>query len=164
MSGTLTFPPVIPDTGGIPVVEPKSLATYQSDFPIGGKLPSIKGEAIQVRRDPHPANNSREFTYWHMVTDGTDEMTRRPDLERMVRMPWAKPLLVNNTHDTVKRWWNVRAGRRHLCLWHPPVNYALVIKERYEGLFLVTTYCPEPKRKLEFHKEWAAAKKAGRTF
>ena len=72
--------------------------------------------------------------------------------------------LVNHGHDSVKRWWNVRSGRRHFCLWHPPVNYVLVIKERYEGLYLVTAYCPEPKRRMEFHKEWAVAQKAGRTF
>jgi len=164
MNGSLTFPSALSESGGIPVVEPNSLATYQTDFPAGGTLPSVQGDTVQVRRDPHPANASREYTYWHMITDGSDEMNRQPDLERMVRMPWARPLLVNHTHDTVKRWWNVRAGRRHLCLWHPPVNYVLIIKERHEGLFLVTTYCPEPRRKMEFHREWATAKRAGRTF
>ncbi len=164
MSYVLTFPRALPDDGGVPTVEPKALATYNADFPVSGTLPRVNGESVKVRREPHPANTSREYTYWHMVTDGSDETKRQPDLERMVRIPWAKPLLVNHTHETVKRWWNMRAGRRHFCLWHPSVNYVLVIKERYEGLFLVTTYCPEPRRKMEFHKEWATAKKAGRTF
>ncbi len=164
MSGLLSFPAMIPDVGGIPVVEPQSLAQYQTDFSVGGTLPPVKGEPVQVRRDPHPANAAREYTYWHMVTDGAEELKRTPDIARMLRMPWARPLLANHSHQTVKRWWNVRAGLRHICLWHPPVNYVVVIKERHEGLFLITTYCPIPKRSLEFHKEWAAAKKAGRTF
>ena len=164
MNGVLVFPASLPNTGGVPVVEPLSLVVYQTDFPVGGALPPVRGEAVQVRRDPHPANPSREYTYWHMVTEGVEEVARTPDLVRLCMLPRARPLLANHTHATVKRWWNVRAGFRHICLWHPPVNYVLVIKERYQGLFLVTTYCPEPRRKLDFHKEWATAKKAGRTF
>jgi hypothetical protein len=167
MSNVLTFPPLLPNTGGVPAVEPQSLAVYQTDFPVGGKLPAVKGESVRVRRSPHPANPAREYTYWHMVTegrDGPDETKRTPDLVRMCAIPRARTLLDNHTHATVKRWWNVRGGFNHICIWHPPVNYVIVIKERYEGFFLVTSYCPEPRRKLDFHKEWATAKKAGRTF
>lgn len=166
MSGNLVFPPILQAEGGVPIVEPQSLTRYQTDFPAGGTLPSVRGKPVMVRREPHPANPAREYTYWHMVTEGEfeDEQKRTPDLERIMRMPWAKPLLVNYTHTTVKRWWNVRYGMRHYCIWHSPVNYLVVIKERYEGLFLLTTYCPIPKRALGFHKEWAIAKKAGRTF
>lgn len=164
MTSLLAFPGMLADTGGPAAVEPKSLVTFQTDFPAGGTLPPVRGESVKLRREPHPANAAREFTYWHMVTDGPDELTRVLDLPRLVRMPWAKPLLDHHKHETVKRWWNFRAGRRHFCLWHPPVNYLLVIKERYDGLFLTTTYCPEPKRRLDFHMEWAQAKKAGRIF
>ena len=166
MSGNLVFPPILQAEGGVPIVEPQSLTRYQTDFPAGGTLPSVRGKPVMVRRGPHPANPAREYTYWHMVTEGEDEdeQKRTPDLARMMRMPWAKPLLVNHSHVTVKRWWNERKGRRHYCIWHPPVNYLVVIKERYEGLFLVTTYCPIPQRVFVFHKEWAIAKKAGRTF
>jgi hypothetical protein len=169
MSGVLTFPPTLPSTGGIPAVEPQSHTVYQTDFPVGGTLPAVKGEAVKVRREPHPANTAREYTYWHMVTEDDpkfprDESKRLADLVRLCALPRAKTLLDNHTHDTVKRWWNVRAGFKHLCIWHPPVNHVLVLKERYDGHFLVTSYCPELERKLNFHKEWAAAKKAGRTF
>lgn len=168
MSAFLPFPSKLADDGGLPTVEPLSFSCYQVDFPVGHDLPLFEGEPIKVRRGPHPANPAREFTYWHMVTEGKrgeeDERNRTPDLARMLRLPWAKPLLVNHKHVTVKRWWNVRKGQRHYCLWHQKVNYVLIIKERYEGLFLVTTYCPVPSRVLEFHSEWAEAKRAGRTF
>ena len=168
MSDFLQFPAKLPDAGGLPTVEPLSSLSYQTDFPVSQVLPTFEGESIKVRRHPHPANPAREFTYWHMVTEGErgeeDERTRTPDLARMVRMPWAKPLLVNHKHATVKRWWNVREGLRHYCLWHQKTNYVLIIKARSDGMFLVTTYCPVPIRVLEFNMEWAKAKKAGRTF
>lgn len=168
MSDFLQFPDMLFATGGIPIVEPQSLARYQQDFPADQDLPTFEGELIKVRRHPHPANPIREYTYWHMVTEGKrdeeDEGNRTPDLARMLRMPWARPLLISHKHVTVKRWWNERKGLRHYCLWHQKVNYLLIIKERHEGLFLVTTYCPAPKRVLDFHSEWARAKKAGRTF
>ena len=164
MSDRIIFPAALAEAGGVPAVEPQALVVYVRDFPAGGTLPPVQGTPVKVRREPHPANSKREFTYWHMVTDGPDEEHRTPDLSRLVRIPWARPLLDHHTHASVKRWWNTRAGRRHFCLWHPPMNYVLVIKERYEGLFLVTTYCPEPHRKLQFHSDWAEAKKAGRIF
>src|SRR5487761_2029139 len=103
----LTFPPVLPNTGGAPVVEPQSPTVYQTDFPATGTLPAVQGEPVKVRRSPHPANAAREYTYWHMVTEGSDEAHRTPDLVRLCAIPRAKTLLVNHTHDTVKRWWNV---------------------------------------------------------
>lgn len=164
MSGVLVFPHVLPNGGGVSVVEPQSLAVYQRDFPASGVLPVVMGASVLVRRSPHPANSAREYTYWHMVTEGPDEFKRTLDLARLCAIPRAKTLLDNHTHDSVKRWWNVRGGLKHLCIWHPPVNYVLVLKERREGHYLVTSYCPEPTRKLDFHKEWATAKKAGHTF
>ena len=53
---------------------------------------------------------------------------------------------------------NLPGSDRQFCIWHPPVNYVLVVKERYGGFFLVTSYCPEPKRKMDFHREWVTAK------
>ena len=168
MSDFLQFPEMLTNTGDLLTVEIQSWTCYQADFPVGGVLPAFREEPIRVRREPHPANSTREFTYWHMVTEGKrgeeDELNRTLDPERMLRMPWAKPLLLNHKHVTVKMWWNVREGQRHYCLWHQKVNYLLIVKERYEGLFLVTTYCPTPWRAKEFHLEWAKAKKAGHTF
>lgn len=168
MSPPLPFPDMLPLEGGLADVEPQSLARYQLDFPTDQVLPCFKNEPILVRREPHPANATREYTYWHMVTEGVrgeeDEEARTPDLKRMVRIPWANPLLAHYMHEAVKRWWNVRGGLRHYCLWHPKVNYLLIIKERYEGHVLVTSYCPVPLRAKTFHMEWAEAKKAGHTF
>ena len=160
----IVFPAQIPSTGGEPAVEPQSWIVFQTDFPDAGTLPPINGQPVMVRRTPHPARADRIYTYWHMVTDGPDEITRRLDITRLQRIPWARPFLEQHTHVDVKRWWNTRGGLHHLCLWHPKVNYLLVIKQRWDGLYLITSYCPEPKRRLQFHGEWAEAKKAGRTF
>lgn len=168
MSPPLPFPDMLPLSENIADVEPQSLALYLRDFPTDQELPRFKDEPIIVRREPHPANATREYTYWHMVTESRrgeeDEKNRTPDMKRMVRIPWAYPLLVHYTHEAVKRWWNVRKGLRHYCLWHPKVNYLLIVKEREEGHFLLTSYCPVPKRVADFHLEWAEAKKAGHTF
>lgn len=168
MSPPLPFPAMLSSIGDLPVVEPQSLAFYLRDFQTDQELPRFKDEPIIVRREPHPANTTREYTYWHMVTEGErgeeDERKRTPDLKRMVRIPWANPLLVHYMHEAVKRWWNVRKGLRHYCLWHPKVNYLLIVKERPEGHYLVTSYCPTPLRVAEFHMELAEAKRAGHTF
>ncbi len=164
MSGLLVFPPMLSNAGGGLVAEPAALVVYQADFPLGGVYSTIRSQAIKVRRDPHVARPDREHTYWHMITDGPDEVRRTLDLARVIRLPWALPLLRGHLHEKVKRWWNMRAGLQHICVWHPAVNYLLVLKQRHDGLYLLTSYCPEPKRKLQFHHEWAEAKKAGRTF
>ena len=165
----ITFPSMLDGTNGFDATEPSAWAIYQQDFPRCGKLPVIEDEEIKVRRTPHPANLSREHTYWHMVTEGdkrdrADESLRRPNLERLIRVPWARPLLINYQHADVKRWKESQYGLVSIYLWHPKVNYLVVLRKRPEGTVLATTYRPSPRNITTYHTKWAEAKKARLTF
>ena len=163
------FPPPLDGSMGFDVTEPVAWSAYQRDFPANATLPEINGDNIQVRRAPHPANPFREHTYWHMVThdekEGVpNEALRRPDINRLVRIPWARPLLESYLGPEVKRWREVLHGRWTLHIWHTRVNYILVLREQDKGLFLITSFCPAPQKVTTYHTRWSAAKKARHTF
>jgi len=163
----IPLPSKLDDTLGFDAAEPKALTIYQCDFPRIGNLPQIEGQEIKVRRSPHPARLDREHTYWHMVSkgdeqEGADESLREPDITRLVRISWAKPLLLHYLNPTLKRWREVKYGLWSVYVWHPKVNYLIVLRERSKELFLTTTYCPESI--IKYHNKWSVAKKAGHTF
>ena len=166
---SIPFPPMLDASAGFDATEPTAWSVYQDDFPKNAPLPVIEGEAIRVRRSFHPGNTTREHTYWHMVTcggkrDDNDEASRKPDIERLVRIPWALPLLTAYRHPSVKRWREARHGRWSLHVWHTRANYLLVLREQNNGLFLITSFCPAPKNITKYHTRWSAAKKARHTF
>ena len=150
---------------GVTVLEPQAYCAYQVDFGIARPAVPFRGAAITVNRKPHPANAQREHTYWHMVTEGEPEITRTtPILDRLERIPWARPVLEHVGASGVKAWENVRGSDRHFCVWHDRVNYLVVVKQTVDTFLLKTTYCPTPQRRMKLHTEYAEAKRRGRTF
>ena len=162
MSGVIVFPPKLGPAGDIGVLEPTAYVHYQQDFGTASPRVPFRGSDVNVERHPHRANSAREHTYWHMVTEGQPEETRTsPILERLERIPWVKTLLENARHQDVKFWCNARGSDRHFCLWHPKLNYLVIVKQTARVYLLKTTYCPEPRRILQLHSEYAAAKRSG---
>ena len=142
-------------------LEVAAWAVFQNDF---AAFPQFRAEEVRVDRTPHKARADREHTYWHAVTDGQPEEARKiPELERLERTPWTKPLIENEACplSTIKVWSNRRHGNKHICIWFDRVNYLVVLKQLTKNYLLKTTYCPEANTRRRMHKEYAAWKKSG---
>ena len=136
-------------------------AVYHKDFATQAKF---RAENVAVSRRPHKARADREHTYWHMVTEGEPEEVRKtPMVDRLERMPWTRPVIENESDAAaaIKVWANERHGNRHICIWLDQQNYIVVLKQCAEHYLLKTAYCPEHKRRVQLHREYAAWKKDG---
>ena len=135
-------------------------ATFQRDFKT---VPQFRSERVHINRHPHPARSDRGHTYWHTVTKGQPESARKtPVTDRLERIPWARPIIENENcpHSSIKVWSNRRKGSTHICIWFDRINYLIVLKPlRRSNYLLKTTYRPEPRRRLQLHREYAAWKK-----
>lgn len=165
MSETSWVPSKLDGSPGLAVVEPQAYLAYQADFGLSRAAVMFRGAPITVNRRPHPANVLREHTYWHMITEGTPESIRTtPMLDRLERIPWARPVLEHIGQPGVKAWENVRGLDRHFCVWHDKINYIVVVKQTADAFLLKTTYQPTSQRRLKLHTEYAEAKRNGTAF
>jgi len=125
------------------------------------------GDEVRVHRHPHRANANRWHTYWHCMTEGEPEETRStPMADRLERIPWSRPVIENEADIAggMKVWANIRGRDQHVCVWFEPENYLVVLKIAYDHFLLKTTYCPEPRRKMQLQRDYSAWKKTGRAF
>ncbi len=144
------------------LLEEAAYAVFQRDWET---YPVFRGDEVRVHRMPHKANSQRSHTYWHCVTEGQPEEERKTPMEdRLERIPWAQPVVVNEADASLKVWSNQRGRDQHVCLWLERENYLMVLKVAHDHFVLKTTYSPEPNRRRQLHKDYAAWKKTGRAL
>lgn len=153
---------VVPAGGNL---EAAAWTNFQTDFaPASPPVPFRTG-TVELETQPHPGNAARPYTYWHLVTEGSPETARTaPIAERLERIPWLRPLLVNHAGGEVRCWWKKQFGRNYFCLWCVAVNYLVVLKDDGARHLLTTAYPLYAVNVTKKIKEWSDAQKAGRTF
>lgn len=143
-------------------LEMRAHQVYQIDFGVTSLQILLKNAIVYVNHRPHPANLSREHTYWHLVTEGKpEEMRCVPVEERLVKIPWVRPVLKSSEHPAIKIWLSPRQANSHYCVWYVKVNYLVVVKQTTRGWLLKTAYTPSHIRITKLHQEYAYAKRYG---
>lgn len=142
-------------------LEAAAWAVFQRDF---ASSPAFRTERVNINRQPHRARTDRFHTYWHAVTEGQPEESRvNPELERLERLPWARPVIENEAcpHSSIKVWSNRRGDSTHVCIYFDRINYLVVLKQLRTNYLLKTTYSPKSRRRHQLLKEYASWKKSG---
>jgi hypothetical protein len=162
-----------------PSLEADAWATFQAQFAPSPPTPqastpwhepaspsqTVAAKALTLERNPHPGNALREYTFWHVVTEGKPETARTtPKPERLVLLPWLRPLLDNHTAAPVLRWKKKQFGLDYYCVLCPSANYLVILKEGSAGIILTTAYPLNPGALPKKISEHAMAKTAGLTF
>lgn len=142
-------------------LEPLAWAAYQTSFKAGQMMPKFKVAVVSVEREPHVARADREHTYWHAITEGSPEATRKnPVKERLERVPWLRPFIENWSQCRV--WWEYRESSKHWNVWHPSAGHVVIIKETTTGFLLKTGYPSDAADMTRWLKRHEDAKKTGR--
>lgn len=134
---------------------------FKADF-VDSK-PVFRGVKLGLKR--HPEIEGRAYTFYHMTHSGDIENSREPDLRRMERMAWPKPMIDDSEHPYLKVWRNIRRGpggtRNRILIMHTEEKYLVVLDDRTEYILPWTAYylrsTSEVEKKL---KEFEAYKKA----
>jgi len=98
----------------------------------------FKGRKLNLKR--HPMISGKEATFWHIISEGTEEEERLPDMRRCERISWPRPIIDHNEDKAVKVWKNQRRGETRICLWLEKQDYLVVIAERESYLLFWTAY------------------------
>jgi len=70
-----------------------------------------------IRLKQHPYIDGKEYTFYHFTHSGNIESDRKPDLRRMERIAWAKPVIEQCENWELKVWPQKRNGKNRICIW-----------------------------------------------
>lgn len=124
--------------------------------------PSYQGKRLGLKR--HPISEGKEATFWHMTSEGTVEADRTPDIRRMERIRWPKPVIENAEEregsKVVKVWRNVRRkNESRILLWVESEQYLVILADRGEYIlpwtaYQVTKHHQIQKLQKDYEKYW----------
>ena len=115
--------------------------------------PVYRGKRVGLKCIPFYAG--KEATFWHLTSEGSDEKNRNPDIRRMERIRWPRPIMETSEHPTLKVWRNKRKSDERILLWHEAEQYLVVLADRGDYIlpwtaYLVTEAHQEKKLRLEY--------------
>ena len=94
----------------------------------------------------------KEATFYHMTHKGDIENHREPDLRRMERIAWPRPLIDDSEHPNLKVWRNIRRGRggkkERILILHTEERYLVVLDDRKDYILPWTAYLLRGKHEL----------------
>jgi len=116
-------------------------------------IPLFRTKRMGLKR--LPIRDGKEATFYHMTTTGTDENNRTLEVARSERIPWARPLIENETHTDLRVWSERKKGENRIHIWHHAEDYVVVISER-RGFYLPWTafYVKDNNYRVKLGRRW----------
>lgn len=123
-------------------------------------VPRWPGKDVRLKR--HPEHDGKSATFWHMISEGSSEADRTPDMRRCERIAWPRPIMdefddaAPGTTQCRIRWWTEFRGtetRYHLA----PDDFSYVVVVADRGAFVLpwTAYFVEhTHRREKLRRKW----------
>lgn len=128
---------------------------FRNDFVLN--RPSFRGIRLGLKK--YPLVQDKEYTFYHMTHEGSDESRRTPDIKRMERMPFPAPMINHSTHPYLKVWRNTRnRNKQRILIFHEAESYLVVLDDRGDYILPWTAYFVEhgyrKRRLLQEYEEY----------
>ncbi len=116
--------------------------------------PTFQGVRLGLKK--YPIIEGKEYTFYHMTHSGDIENDREPDLRRMERIPFPRPIIDNSVHIDLKVWKNQRGTETRILIWHEKEEYLVILAQRKDYILPWTAYLVLQKhRKEKLMKEYS---------
>lgn len=100
--------------------------------------PKFADKDVQYKRNLRFQN--KEYTFWHITSEGEEEDKRIPDIRRCERIRWPRPIIEHYSDDVLRCWTNKRRRERRIVLWLYEHDYVVILADRKNYVLLWTTY------------------------
>ncbi len=115
--------------------------------------PLFGGQPLALKR--HPVVDGKEATFWHMISEGSIEAERTPDLRRCERIRWPRPIIENEQHPELKVWSEKHGGESRIHLWLEAEGYLVVLAQRKSYVLPWTAFfIKEQHKRDKYTKRW----------
>lgn len=119
-------------------------AVFKNDFVKNGPVFQKKKLALKA----HPFIDGKEYTYYHFTHSGNIETERIPDIRRMERIGFPKPMIDFSDDERLKVWRNQRGTSERILILHETERYLVVLEERKNYILPWTAYLIENDSRL----------------
>jgi len=119
-------------------------AVFKNDFVKNRPIFQEKKLALKT----HPLIENREYTYYHFTHSGNIETERIPDLRRMERIGFPKPMIDCSDSEQLKVWRNKRGTSDRILILHEAERYLVVLEDRKDYILPWTAYLIEGESRL----------------
>lgn len=124
---------------------------FHTDFVVN--KPIFRGVRLGLKK--YPLFQEKEYTFYHFTHAGDIENERIPDMRRMERIGYPKPIIDNSENSDVKVWRNKRNNKERILILHERENYLVVLEDRGSFILPWTCYYIEyNNRKKKLIKEY----------
>lgn len=126
-------------------------AAFHRDF-VATK-PEFRGKRLGLKR--HPEYDGKSATFWHMISEGSVEQERTPDIRRCERISWPKPVIENSTDPVLKVWAEPKRKNQRIYIWLESEGYLVVLDDRREYILPWTAFYVEREhQRRKYLKRW----------
>ncbi len=103
--------------------------------------PTFEGRRLGLKK--YPLIEGKEYTFYHFTHDGDIETERLPNLRRLERIPFPRPMIDQSKHPDLKVWRNKRGTKERILIFFEVENYLVVLEDRGEYILPWTAYLVE---------------------
>lgn len=102
---------------------------------------TYKGKNVDIIHEKFFEEKERSF--WHIISEGDDDVSRTPISWRAETITWIKPLISEDgTCSEYKSWikYHDRTKRNRHYIWCVAINYMVILEDRHNYYKLITAY------------------------
>lgn len=115
--------------------------------------PMFRGIKLRLKR--HPEYDGKSATFWHFISEGSNEAQRTPDLRRCERIKWPRAIIENESDSRLKIWSEERNGNKRIHIWFELERYIVVLDDRREYILPWTAFHIEhPHQARKYNKRF----------
>ncbi|MDR3226089.1 MAG: hypothetical protein LBT56_00260 [Prevotellaceae bacterium] len=118
---------------------------FKSDFVI--QKPIFQGKRLNLKS--HPYIDNKEYTYYHFTHSGDIENERVPDLRRMERIRFPKPMINSSYSKNLKVWRNKRGTKNRILIFCEKEKYLVILEDRKNYILPWTAYYLEHDNRIK---------------
>ena len=117
--------------------------------------PTYAGKKLRLKS--HPYIDGKEYTFYHFTHDGDIETERLPNLRRMERIGFPRPIIDYSTDSVLKVWKVKRGTKDRILILHEQEKYLVVLDDRKDYILPWTAYYIENGSRVNrYIKEYEA--------
>lgn len=113
----------------------------------------FNGKKVDIIHESYYEGKARSF--WHIISEGSEDSNRTPISWRAEVIPWVRPLIQEGISDCINyRYWikyHDKTKRNRHYIWCTAISFLIILEDRDSFYKLITAY-PVQEFKIKYYE------------